>query len=48
MSERQDIQKISITQLLIVVGFITFIFLLVVLFNEYFKLVPTDFFGING
>ena len=48
VSERQDIQKISIPQLLIIAGFIAFVFLLIFLFSEHFKLVPTDFFGING
>ena len=48
INERQDIQKTSTTQLLIVLGFIVFIFLLVFLFDAYFHLKPFDFFGING
>lgn len=48
VNERQDIQKTSIGQLLVVAGFIAFIFLLVFLFNDHFHLQPEDFFGING
>jgi hypothetical protein len=48
VNERQDIQKTSITQLLIVLGFIAFTFLLIFLFKDYFQLKPSDFFGINS
>ena len=48
VNDRQDIQKTSLNQLLIVVGFITFVFLLIFLFNDYFHLKPSDFFGINS
>jgi len=41
---KQDIQKISIIQLLIVAGFIACIFLAVFLFNDYFSKKPHDLF----
>lgn len=47
VNERQDIQKTSISQILIVLGYIAFTYLLIVLFNNHFHLEPTDFFGIN-
>jgi hypothetical protein len=47
INERQDIQKTSMTQLFIVLGFIAFVVLLVFLFDDYFHLKPYDFFGIN-
>ncbi len=47
IDERQPIQKTSLTQLLMVVGYISLVFLLIYLFGDYFRLRPTDFFGIN-
>ena len=44
---KQDIQKTSKVQLLIVLGFIAFIFLLVLLLNKEFVKKPYDIFGIN-
>ncbi len=45
---RQDIQKTSAVQLLIIVGFIAYIFLSILLFNNYFSKKPHDLFGIYG
>lgn len=45
---KQAIQKTSIVQLLIVLLFITYIFLLVFLFNDKLKENPYDLFGIFG
>lgn len=47
IDERQPIQKTSLTQLLMVVGYIALVFLLIYLFSDHFRLKPTDFFGIN-
>jgi Domain of unknown function (DUF4395) len=48
VKSKQDIQKTSIVQLLIVVGFVAYIFLTSSLFNEKFKEKPYDLFGIFG
>jgi len=45
---RQDIQKTSRTQLLIVFGFIAWIVVSVFLFNDYFVEKPYDLFGIES
>lgn len=45
IKSRQDIQKTSITQILIVIFFIIFIVLTVILFNENFNIKPTSLFG---
>ncbi len=45
---KQDIQKISGAQLLIIFGFITLLFLTVLVFNDYFSKKPYDLFGINS
>jgi hypothetical protein len=45
---KQDIQKTSGVQMLIVLGFIAYIFLAVVLFNDNFSQKPYDLFGINS
>jgi hypothetical protein len=45
---KQDIQKISGTQLLVVVGLVIVIFLAVVLFNDYFSRNPYDLFGLQS
>ena len=45
---KQDIQKTSLVQLLIVAGFIAYIFITAPLFNEKFKEKPYDLFGIFG
>lgn len=42
---KQDIQKTSRSQLLIVLAFIGFVFLTVFLFNDYFSKQPYDLFG---
>jgi hypothetical protein len=45
---KQAIQKTSLVQLLIVIGFIAYIFITASLFNEKFKEKPYDLFGIFG
>jgi len=45
---RQDIQKISPTQLLIILGFIAYITITAVLFNDQLSKKPYDLFGIFG
>jgi hypothetical protein len=45
---KQDIQKTSTVQLLIIFGFIAYIFLAVYLFNGNFSKKPYDLFGITG
>jgi hypothetical protein len=44
---KQRIQKTSVAQLLIVVGFIAYIFLTALIFNSHFSKKPYDLFGIN-
>ena len=48
VKDKQDIQKTSGAQLLIVVAFIGFIFLTGFLFNENFKEMPYDLFGMES
>ncbi len=48
VKDRQDIQKISKTQVLIIFGFIAYIFLTVFLFNDTFNKKPFDLFGIEN
>ena len=48
VKSRQDIQKTSKVQMLIVFGFIAYIFLAVFLFNGTFSKRPYDLFGIYG
>lgn len=48
VKSRHDIQKTSVTQLLIVVGFIGWIVAAVFLFNETFSKQPFDLFGIEN
>ncbi|MBK6963220.1 MAG: DUF4395 domain-containing protein [Bacteroidales bacterium] len=45
---RQPIQKTSVTQLMVVLGFIAWIVVSVFLFNEYFSEKPYDLFGIEN
>lgn len=45
---RHDIQKTTLVQLLVVLAFIGFIFLIAFLFNDHFSKAPYDLFGING
>jgi len=47
LKDRQDIQKTSNSQLLIVFGFIAFMFLIVVLFHDFFSVQPYDLFGLT-
>jgi len=48
VKDRQEIQKISKTQVLIIFGFIAYIFLTVFLFNDTFSKKPFDLFGIEN
>jgi len=45
---KQDIQKTSGAQWLVVLGFVAYIILIVFLFNDWFSKKPYDLFGING
>ena len=47
LKAKQDIQKTSAAQMLVVLGFALFIFLTVFFFNENFKQRPLDIFGIE-
>jgi len=47
IKSKQDIQKTSRVQLLVVLGFVAFIFLTVFFFSENFKNQPYDLFGIE-
>ena len=48
VKSKQDIQKTSRVQMLIVFGFIAYIFLAVFLFNDHFSQKPYDLFGIES
>ncbi len=48
VKDRQAIQKINMTQVIIVLAFIGFVILTVVLFKEQFMLPPFDLFGLEG
>jgi hypothetical protein len=48
VKSKQDIQKTSGVQMLIVLGFVAYIFLTVVLFNDNFSQKPYDLFGVNS
>jgi len=48
VKSKQDIQKTSKAQMLIVLGFIAYIFLTAFLFNDNFSKRPYDLFGITG
>lgn len=48
LKDRQPIQKISASQLLILFGYITFIVLLVIFFHESFSVKPFDLFGLEN
>ena len=48
LKDRQDIQKISRIQWLILLGFIIFSILTIVLFNDFYSRPPFDLFGIEG
>jgi hypothetical protein len=48
VKDKQDIQKTSKTQLLIVLGLIVFIVLIAFLFNDFFSMKPYDLFGIEN
>lgn len=48
VKSKQDIQKISLTQIIIFLAFIAFIVLTVFVFKDTFSIKPFDLFGING
>jgi len=48
VKSKQDIQKTSGTQLLIIFAFIAYIFAMSFLFNDFFRKTPYDLFGINN
>ena len=48
MKAKQDIQKTSMGQLLVVLGFVLYILLTIVFFNGYLNSRPYDMFGISG
>ncbi len=48
VNARQDIQKTSWTQFLIVLGFVAYILLSVFLLNEFFSIQPFDLFGLDS
>lgn len=48
IKDRQNIQKTSWTQVLIVLGYFLFIFLTVYFFNDTFEQAPTDLFGLTS
>jgi hypothetical protein len=48
IKSKQDIQKISLAQILIVLGFIAFIVLMVFVFKDTFSIKPFDLFGIDA
>jgi hypothetical protein len=48
LKDRQEIQKISRLQIVIVLAFIVFITALVFLFQESFSKEPFDLFGLTG
>ncbi|MDP2890275.1 MAG: DUF4395 family protein, partial [Bacteroidota bacterium] len=48
VKDRQPIQKVSGSQLLILLGFIVLIVLLVVFFHESFSIKPFDLFGLES
>jgi hypothetical protein len=45
---RQEIQKTSKAQLFIVFGFVAYVFLMVVLLNDFYSQEPFDLFGLQG
>ena len=48
IKSRQDIQKTSWSQILIVIGFFAFIILVAIVFNDYFSEPPFDLFGLES
>jgi hypothetical protein len=48
VKSRQDIQKTSIAQIFVVLGFIAYIYLAALLFNDNFSRKPYDLFGVTG
>jgi hypothetical protein len=48
LKSKQDIQKTSKVQLLVLLGFVLWIVIMIFLFNDNFKQKPNDLFGITG
>ncbi|HMH20348.1 MAG TPA: DUF4395 domain-containing protein [Puia sp.] len=48
VKSRQDIQKTSLAQLLIIFAFIAYVWVTALLFNDHFSKKPYDFFGLYG
>jgi len=48
VKSRQEIQKTSLTQAFVILGYIAYIFLMVYLFNDNFSKKPFDLFGITN
>ena len=48
VNDKQDIQKTSLFQFMLVVGFVAYIILVSYLFNDYLSVAPYDLLGING
>lgn len=48
LKDRQEIQKVSTNQWLILFGFIIFIVATILLFNDYYSKQPFDLFGLEG
>lgn len=48
VKSRQDIQKTSWTQVMVVLGYFVFIFLTIYFFNDTFDQAPTDLFGLTS
>jgi len=47
VNSKQDIQKTSLAQMMVVIGFIGFVVLVAVLFNDFFSIKPYDLLGID-
>jgi len=47
VNDRQEIQKTSASQLMIVVGMVAFVIAIAYLFNDFFSIAPYDLFGID-
>ena len=47
VNDRQDIQKTTASQLMVVVGMVLFVVVIAYLFNDFFSIAPYDMFGID-
>jgi hypothetical protein len=48
IKDRQEIQKTSKTQLLIVLGAVVYMVLIVAIFSDFYSVPPYDLFGLEG